>query len=332
MHKILIVDDERDLRETSAELLRLEGYEVVTAADGDEAVMKSGANNFDLALVDLVLPGQMNGLEIISKLRTRSPQTHIIAFTGFSGQNFSQKAIKAGANEFVTKPGLAKNLVTNINKFFNKESAIVNIQPEDESKPQNGSSVQSRPVPHNGTNGSNGTNGTNGHARPESAPRPVVQEQQIVAFTPFVFSNMPDQHVRGILDLGTGKTVQVRENYILDATKEMVIVKSGSLSCWYRNSLIGYFKAGESIGESSVFISGKTNFMLLLKSEESFDLIVINKSDLAKYFQNNKNLAMRYAANVILCMSKKFMLTCERVARMNEEVRQLKTPVDGVMY
>ena len=49
--------------------------------------------------------------------------------------------------------------------------------------------------------------------------------------------------------------------------------------------------------------------MLLLKSEESFELIIINKTDLAKYFQVHKNQALRFAANVILCMSKKFMLS-----------------------
>ena len=237
MHRILIVDDERELRETSAELLRLEGYEVVTAADGDEAVTKSGMFSFDLALVDRVLPGQMHGLEIISRLRVKSPNTHIIAFTGFSGQNFSQKAIKAGANEFVTKPGLAKNLVININKFFNKESQVVNI----ESEPENGNG-QLAQTPR----------------QEQTQPRPEEKEQQIVAFTPQILFNMPDNHVKGILDLGTGKSVQVRENYILDATKEMVIIRRGTLSCWYRNSLIGYFKAGESIGESSVFfVRGK---------------------------------------------------------------------------
>lgn len=317
MHKILIVDDERELRETSAELLRLEGYEVITAADGDEAVTKSNSGGFDLALVDLVLPGQMNGLEIISKLRSKSPSTHIIAFTGFSGQNFSQKAIKAGANEFVTKPGLAKNLVTNINKFFNKESKVVNIQdaPAAPTAPSNGNHKSHTPSPT------------------QTSPAATMEKlPDIVAFTPYVLTSLPDKNIQEIMELGTGKTVQVRENYILDATKEMVIIKNGNLSCWYRNSLIGYFKKGDSIGESSVFLSGKTNFMLLLKSEESFELLIINKSDLARYLQVNKNLALRFAANIILSMSKKFMISSERIARMNEEVRQLKTPVDGVLY
>jgi len=69
-----------------------------------------------------------------------------------------------------------------------------------------------------------------------------------------------------------------------------------------------------------------------LKSEAEFEVIIINKKDFSQYLQANKSLALRYAANTILGMSKKFMVTCERVARMNEEVRQFKTPVDGVLY
>ncbi len=300
MYKILIVDDEKELRETSAELLRLEGYEVVTAADGDDALIKAKNKNFDLALVDLVLPGKMNGLDIINKLRIQSISTYIIAFTGFSGQNFSQKALKAGANEFVTKPGLAKNLVDNINKFFNKDSQPMPSAPK---------------------------------ARvPELPITDAYESDTIFNFIPGIFLNMPDQNIKEILAMGKRKTIAAGDNFIMDATRELVIIKKGALSCWYRNSVIGFMKSGDSIGESSVFLSGQTNFMLLLKSDAEFEVIIINKKDFSQYLQTNKSLALRYAANTILGMSKKFMVTCERVARMNEEVRQLKTPVDGVLY
>jgi len=299
MHKILIVDDEKELRETSAELLRLEGYEVVSAADGDDAQAKSNGKNFDLALIDLVLPGRMNGLDIISNLRSQSSSTYIIAFTGFSGQNFSQKAIKAGANEFVTKPGLAKNLVDNINKFFNKETTVVQKNPEPEI---------------------------------EKSINKESETENIFDFISNIFANIPDKNIKEILALGNRKTVAVGTNHIMDATKELLIIEKGSLACWYRNSLIGYFKTGDTLGESSVFLSGQTNFRLLLKSEEEFELLIINKTDLSKYLQENKNLALRYAANTILCLSKKFMITCDRVARMNAEVRQINDPIDSVLY
>ncbi len=288
MHKILIVDDEKELRETSAELLRMEGYEVVSAADGDDAQAKSNNKNFDLALIDLVLPGKMNGLDIISDLRSKSSSTYIIAFTGFSGQNFSQKAIKAGANEFVTKPGLAKNLVDNINKFFNKEST---------------------------------SRQKNLESGIEENKNTIENSENNFNFAPNIFANIPDININEILALGKRKKIAVGDNYVMDVTKELVIIKKGSLACWYLNSLIGYFKAGDAIGESSVFLSGQTKFMLVLKSEEEFELIIINRNDLAKYFQENKNVAFRYAVNTILGLSKKFMVTCERVARMNEEVR-----------
>ncbi|MBN2412901.1 response regulator [candidate division KSB1 bacterium] len=288
MYNILIVDDEKELRETSAELLRMEGYEVVCAADGDDAQAKSGDKNFDLALIDLVLPGRMNGLDIISNLRSKSSNTYIIAFTGFSGQNFSQKAIKAGANEFVTKPGLAKNLVDNINKFFNRES-------------------------------------TSKHKKPESATIATQMSKENfesdLHFNFNIFANIPDKNIKELMALGERKKIAVGDNHVMDVTKELVIITHGSMACWYQNSIIGYYKAGDAIGETSVFLSGQTKFLLVLKSEEEFELLVINRNEIAKYLQENKNFAFRFAVNTILSMTKKFMVTCERIARMNEEVR-----------
>ena len=298
MNKILIVDDEMELRDTSAELLRMEGYEVVSAADGDDALAKSNNKSFDLALVDLVLPGRMNGLDIISDLRSKSSSTYIIAFTGFSGQNFSQKAIKAGANEFVTKPGLAKNLVDNINKFFNKEPS---------------------PQHQNLKAGLNENKNT------------VEDSGKSENFNPNIFAHIPDKNIKEIFALGQPKKIAPGDNHVMDLTRELVIITKGNLACWYQKSLIGYFKAGEAIGESAVFLSGQTKFILLLKSEEEFEILTMNRIDLAKYFQENKNIAFRYAVNTILSVSKKFMITCERIARMNEEVRQNKAPIENEM-
>ncbi len=288
MYNILIVDDEKELRETSAELLRMEGYEVVCAADGDDAQAKSGDKNFDLALIDLVLPGRMNGLDIISDLRSKSSNTYIIAFTGFSGQNFSQKAIKAGANEFVTKPGLAKNLVDNINKFFNKESTSRYKNPESGSIT---SKISKETSENNFQPGSN------------------------------IFANIPNKNIKELLAFGERKKIAVGDNQVMDLTKELVIITHGSTACWYQNSIVGYYKSGDAIGESSVFISGQTKFLLVLKSEEEFEITIINRNDIAKYLQENKNIAFRFAVNILLSTTKKFMLTCERIARMNEEVR-----------
>ena len=77
---ILVVDDEPVARLSLAELLSLEGYEVVAAASGEEAVDLIPEGPFDLAIIDLKMPG-MDGLEVVDVLQERSPDTVIIMLT-----------------------------------------------------------------------------------------------------------------------------------------------------------------------------------------------------------------------------------------------------------
>jgi len=115
--RILIVDDEEEMRDISSQIFKLEGHEVDTAADGDDAIYKVKHNKYDLLLVDLVLPGRLNGLDIIRKIRAILPNVYIIAYSGFSGIDITEKVIRAGADNFITKPFRRQELVDMVNQF-----------------------------------------------------------------------------------------------------------------------------------------------------------------------------------------------------------------------
>jgi CheY-like chemotaxis protein len=100
--KILVVDDDKNFRQISTEYYRHNGR-VDTVADGQDAISRARSTRYDLVLVDLVLPGPLIGLEVISKLRAMSTSVHIIACTDYISQNLQAKAIQAGANEFKMK-------------------------------------------------------------------------------------------------------------------------------------------------------------------------------------------------------------------------------------
>jgi len=117
MAKILIVDDEEEMRDISSQIFKLEGHEVDTAADGDDAIYKVKHNKYDLLLVDLVLPGRLNGLDIIKKIRTVLSNVYIIAYSGFSGIDITEKVIRAGADNFLPKPFKRQELVDMVNLF-----------------------------------------------------------------------------------------------------------------------------------------------------------------------------------------------------------------------
>src|SRR3954469_18990982 len=101
--KILIVDDEANARSALSEILREEGYETETAADGFKALGKLGAFAPDLVLTDLKMPG-LDGIGLLEELRTASPTTVVVVMTAFGTIDSAVEAIKKGAENSLTKP------------------------------------------------------------------------------------------------------------------------------------------------------------------------------------------------------------------------------------
>jgi CheY-like chemotaxis protein len=81
--KVLVIDDERDSRDTTSAALRAAGYDVVAAKNGDEGLSKVRADNstFDLVITDILMP-EKDGLETIAELKAEFPKVRIIAMTG----------------------------------------------------------------------------------------------------------------------------------------------------------------------------------------------------------------------------------------------------------
>ena len=102
-HKILLVDDQAELRTLLADSFKMRGFEVYEASDG--AGLKAALNGppMDAALIDLKLP-DADGLELISAVKTRWPDTEVIVLTGYATLDYAVEATKRGAFHFQTKP------------------------------------------------------------------------------------------------------------------------------------------------------------------------------------------------------------------------------------
>ena len=110
---ILIVDDEKEIRNLFQDFLTQEGYKVFTASDGGEAISLGKQNRFDLALLDIKMPG-MDGIETFQELRKFKQDLEVIILTGHGTLNTAKEAMKLGAYDFLTKPidlGLVKNII-----------------------------------------------------------------------------------------------------------------------------------------------------------------------------------------------------------------------------
>jgi CheY-like chemotaxis protein len=109
MLRILVVDDERPVREAMALLLKQQGYRVVVAECGHTAVSAIETFTFDLVIVDIFMPG-MNGLETIDILRQDAPEVPIIVMSGYAagsgatGPDFFREAVDRGATCCLRKP------------------------------------------------------------------------------------------------------------------------------------------------------------------------------------------------------------------------------------
>src|SRR5829696_8246785 len=101
--RLLVVDDEENLRITTAAILEREGYAVETASSGSEAVHLLEASEFDLVLTDLHMEGG-DGLSVLAEIRRRSPFTISVVLTGFASVESAIAALQQGAYDYLVKP------------------------------------------------------------------------------------------------------------------------------------------------------------------------------------------------------------------------------------
>ncbi|OGA47071.1 MAG: hypothetical protein A3G25_15570 [Betaproteobacteria bacterium RIFCSPLOWO2_12_FULL_63_13] len=117
--RLLVVDDEENIRFFLQRLLASEGYDVEVAASGEEAVTVSSENPFDLFILDLFLPGQ-DGLATLRSLRRWSPDAPCIIITAHGTIPSAVDAIKSGAEEYVTKPFRAEEILHAVSRALER--------------------------------------------------------------------------------------------------------------------------------------------------------------------------------------------------------------------
>ena len=104
MPSVLIIDDEPNIRRMVGALLTSEGFEVRDASDGASGVARAAELDPDLVLLDLMIPGTMDGMAVLEKLRERFPDLPVIMMSGRAGLADAVKATRLGAINFLEKP------------------------------------------------------------------------------------------------------------------------------------------------------------------------------------------------------------------------------------
>jgi CheY-like chemotaxis protein/anti-anti-sigma regulatory factor len=108
-HRILVVDDEENVRVTTAAILENEGYHVETAEDGREALGMVSRGRFDLVLTDLRME-DMDGITLLHELQTRFPNLVTVVLTGYASVESSIDALRQGVYDYLVKPCVVDDL------------------------------------------------------------------------------------------------------------------------------------------------------------------------------------------------------------------------------
>lgn len=120
--KILIVDDDAGVRKVLSSILSEKGYLIATVENGKQALRAAEKEHFDLALIDIMLPG-IKGTDLLHRLKERQPRMVKIIVTGFPSLENAMKAVNEGADGYVLKPFDVKELIKTIRKHLDEKAA-----------------------------------------------------------------------------------------------------------------------------------------------------------------------------------------------------------------
>ncbi len=118
--RILVVDDERSMREFLEIFFAREGYEAVTAADVDAALVALESDDFDVVISDVQMPDK-NGIDLLRAVKETAPETVVIMITAFATAETAIEAMKEGAYDYVTKPFKVDELRLVVEKALEKK-------------------------------------------------------------------------------------------------------------------------------------------------------------------------------------------------------------------
>lgn len=124
MAKILVIDDQKSIRNTLKDILEYEGHEVIVAEDGLDGLEKFNAGKFDVVLTDIKMPN-MDGMEVLEKIIATGTDAPVIMISGHGNIDTAVEAIKKGAYDFIEKPLDLNRLLVTIRNAIERNNLVV---------------------------------------------------------------------------------------------------------------------------------------------------------------------------------------------------------------
>ena len=115
MTKILIIDDDAELRKTVSDVLNAAGYSTDMAVSGNEALEKIVSEKYDIALLDMMMPGR-DGMDVLMDMKKLRPSIRVIVITAFATIENAVASIKKGAYDYISKPFKIMDLINTVKR------------------------------------------------------------------------------------------------------------------------------------------------------------------------------------------------------------------------
>ncbi len=119
--RVLLVDDEKEFVDLVAQRLASRDFDVSTVNSGEEAIEKIKEYNFDVVILDILMPG-MSGIDTLRAIKQLKPLTEVILLTGHAAVDTAIEGMKLGAYDYLTKPCEITDLVVKIGKAYERKA------------------------------------------------------------------------------------------------------------------------------------------------------------------------------------------------------------------
>jgi DNA-binding NtrC family response regulator len=121
--RLMLVDDEERFLQTTGKMIRKKGYDVITAASGEECLEKLEKELVHVVILDVKMPG-MDGVETLKRIKQRYPRIEVIMLTGHATADSAVEGLKSGATDYLQKPTGVEDLIAKAEQAFARHLEI----------------------------------------------------------------------------------------------------------------------------------------------------------------------------------------------------------------
>ncbi|MCD4817986.1 MAG: response regulator [Candidatus Cloacimonetes bacterium] len=274
--KILIVDDEQNIREIIKDLLQVRGYKVTTAVDGQDALDKMKYENFDLYILDVFMPN-LNGIDLMKKIKEKFPLAVIIISTGYSSINGALNAIRNGAFHYISKPIDGEELFNIVDKGVKHYADLTkNMNKSDDE----------------------------------------IKTKDSNRFDTIMLHGFNEEEKKEFHDLSVLRTYKPSEVIKLEENiGTLIFVESGEISVQLGDIIIDKLESGSSWGEET-FMHSNNIFTKLVAQKETVIKQYSRKNILEYFNYKSESLLKRYMINLLNMMYVKWKYSLRKIGML----------------